>query len=240
MTTSGTGPTGLAHNTSNSQTALQKLLDDATEFGKQQSLGKDAQIKLFMKVFDAAFHASIDLTTSKHGQDVDDAQLITAAYVKAQNTALIFDAKAPNQRKATSCVRACIKGGQWTKGGKGEPLATANKLINIRQKLRQNPDNVKKLDDAGNTFLKFCRTLVKRDQLPDDAELEAMCFKKQPNQQTLVDIIENIRKQALAVREGKAAHNTVQDDSPEINAIIENCTAKLTAIAMENAAELDQ
>lgn len=233
MTTGATGP-----QISNSKAALDALLADAAEFGKQQSLGKDAQIKLYMKVFDASFHASIDLTVSKHGSDVDDAQLITAAYVKAQNVNAIFDAKAPNQRKAASCVRACIKGGQWTKGGKGEPLATANKLINIRQKLKQNADNAKKLDDAGNTFLKFCRTLVKRDQLPDDAELEAMCFKKAANLQTNADIIEAIRKQAMALREGKCAHNTVMDNSAEVDAIIENCTARLTAIAMENAAEL--
>src|ERR1017187_5917381 len=114
------------------------MMDTAKELGEQAGKGKDTQIKSLLKVLEAGYHNTFDLKANKHGQDVDDATKYAEAYVKAQGSAAVFDAKAMNQRKLISPLRPAIKLGQWPKGGNGEPLATVNNLISMRQKLRQN------------------------------------------------------------------------------------------------------
>lgn len=208
------------------------LLADAAELGKQAGLGKDTQIKFYLKVTEAAFHGKIDLDSSKHGTDIDDATKLTEAYVKAQTSALVFDAKAPNQRKAISCVRTCIKGGMWPKGGNGEPLATINNLMAQRQKYRADPAHSKKLDDAANTLLKYLRTQLRRDHLIAGSELNQMCFKREQELATVEDILVSIRKQATALLDGKAAHGTASDNSAEVLAIKNACTKRLADIAV--------
>lgn len=223
--------TTLQSQTSNSPT-FQSLLDDATELGKQAGLGKDTQIKFYLKVFEAGFHGKIDLDSNKHGTDVDDATKLTEAYVKAQTSALVFDAKAPNQRKAISCVRTCIKGGMWPKGGSGEPLATVNNLMAARQKYRADPANAKKLDDAANTLLRYLRQQIRRDHLIAGNELTKMCFKKEHELATAEDILQSIRKQATALLDGTASHSTATDNSAEVLAIKNACTKRLADIAV--------
>ena len=208
------------------------LLADATELGEQAGLGKDTQIKFYLKVFEAAFHGKVDLDTSKHGTDIDDATKLTEAYVKAQNSAVVFNAKSPNQRKAISCVRTCIKGGMWSKGGSDEPLQSVNDLMAARQKLRADPANAKKLDDAANTLLKYLRLQTRRDQLIPSVERNAMCFKKQSKLASVEDILAGIRKAAQLLLDGKAAHGTVQDTSDEVLAIKNACTKRLADIAV--------
>jgi len=217
----------------NNTGSFEKLLADTAELGKQAGLGKDTQIKFFLKVVEASFHGVIDLTPGKHGADSDDAVKLTEQYVKAQGSALIFDAKADNQRKAISLTRTAIKGGQWTKGGTGEPLQTVNNLITMRQKERANPANASLLDDATNTLMKFIRTLLKRDQLPTDAELKSFCFRKAHDLATVEDILTSIRKQANALKDGKASHGTVKDASSEVQDIINACTKRLIQIAKD-------
>jgi len=134
---------------------FEQLMNRAVELGTVAGKGKDTQVQFALSVFEAAYHGLIDLTENKHGQGVDDAQKLTEAYVMAQGSATVFDAKASNQRKSTSWTRTYIKAGMWPKGGTGEPLYTANTMVNIRQKLRSDPANAKKLCDANEAFLKF-------------------------------------------------------------------------------------
>jgi hypothetical protein len=208
----------------------------AKQLGEDAGKGKDTQIKMLLKVVEGAFHGSVDLQENKHGTDVDDCTKLAETYVKAQTGAVVFDAKAMNQRKLISTFRTCVKCGQWPKGGNGEPLGTVNNLITMRQKLRANPAESKKLDDAANTLLRYARQQLKRDQLIDDKELKTFCYKKDGALQTPEQIIEGCRKQLMSLKDGKAASGTAQDASQEIRDAIKNLTERLKKIADKRGA----
>lgn len=222
--------TTLVHNPSNMIT-FEQLLAKAKELGEQAGKGKDTQVKFYLSVFEAAFQSKIDLNQNKHGPDIDDALKLSEAYVLAQGSATVFDAKAANQRKQRSCTRTMIKLGMWPKGGVGEPQATVNKLLTDRQTYRKDPANAKKLDDAGNTLLRYARAQVKQDQLIPHSELRAFCFKRDHDLPDAEAILERIRKTAEELRDGTAAKGTALDNSVEVTAIINACTKRLTAIA---------
>ena len=201
--------------------SFETLLADADQFGADAGRGKDNQIRFATKIFEAAFHGTIDLTPNKHGDGVDDAQFITDRYMKAASKATTFDAKAQPVRTQASKFRATVKAGGWTKGGQGEPLATANNMLNIWLKLRADPKVQKnRLDDAMNSFLKFCRTLIKRDQLPTDAELQSFCFKADQVNETPEEILVGIRKKLTALHDGKAANGTAQLKNADTTAVM--------------------
>ena len=206
------------------------------ELGADAAKGKDTQIKALLKIMDAGFHGVIDLQADKHGPEIDDATKMAERYVRAQNSAIVFDHKAPNQRKLVSTFRTMIKLSQWPKGGNGEPLQTVNNLITMRQKLRAIPGEIKKLDDAANTLMRYARTQLKRDQLIDDAELKSFCYKKDGTLQTPEQIIEGCRKQLMALKDGKAASGTAQDASQEIRDAIKSLTERLKKIADKRGA----
>lgn len=211
--------------------SFQDLTDIATDLGKQAGLGKDTQIKMLMKLVEGGYHMAVDLDKNKHGTEVDDAQKLAEAYVRGQTGATVFDAKAPNQRKTISCFRTCIKLGQWPKGGTGEPLATMNNLMTLRQNLRKDPATAKKLDDAANTLLKYARVQLKRDQLVGTDELQAMCFRKDPELRTAEEIVEAARDGLTKLYQGKAASNTALDNSTEVKNAIDSLTQRLKDIA---------
>jgi len=208
----------------------------AKELGEMAGKGKDTQIKMLLKVVEAAFHGSIDLQENKHGTDIDDCTKLAETYVRSQSSAVVFDAKAANQRKLVSTFRTCVKCGQWPKGGNGEPLATVNNLITMRQKLRAIPAESKKLDDAANTLLRYARQQLKRDQLIDDKELKTFCYKKDGTLQTPEQIIEGCRKQLIALKDGKASSGTAQDSSTDVKECIRHLTQRLKSIADKRGA----
>lgn len=212
---------------------LDQLMARANELGEQAGKGKDTQIKFLLSCMEGGYHNAVDLISNKHGQDIDDATRLAEAYVKAQGTATVFDAKAPNQRKLVSTLRTSIKLGQYPKGGVGEPLATVNNLMAHRQKLRKDPATSKKLDDAANVFLKYARAQLKRDTLIDGQELFDFCMKKTPELPSATEVLESIRNQLMKLANGQAAQNTAQDNSPEVKAAISALTSRLTAIAKQ-------
>lgn len=203
----------------------------ATELGEQKGKGLDTQIKFLLSCCDGGYHNAVDLVPNKHGTDVDDATKLAELYVKAQGTATVFDAKAANQRKLVSTLRTSIKLGQWPKGGNGEPLATVNNLMHHRQTLRKNPLTAKKLDDAANTFLRYARAQLKRDQLIDGEELKEFCMKKTPELPTATELVEGARNALNKLINGSAAHSTAQDNSKEVRDAAQLLTARLVAIA---------
>lgn len=207
----------------------------AKQLGEEAGKGQDTQVKFLLKVVEGAYHGAIDLVAHKHGQEIDDVTKLAETYVKAQQGAIIFDARAPNQRKLISCLRTCTRLGQWPKGGTGEPLATVNNLISMRQKLRQNPVEAKKLDDAANVLLKYARRQVKTDQLIADAELKDMCYKPAAGVRTAEEIIESARDQLQKLLDGKAAGGTALDQSPLIAAAKNSLTQRLVEIAKSRA-----
>jgi hypothetical protein len=210
---------------------IQNLLQKANDLGEQAGKGSDTQIKFLLSCCEGGYHNAADLVPNKHGQDIDDATKLAEAYVKAQGTATVFDAKAPNQRKLVSTLRTAIKLGQWPKGGVGEPLATVNNLMAYRQKLRRDPVICKKLDDAANTFLKFARAQLKRDDLIEGDELNAFCLKKDPELPTAEKVLEGIKTSLQKLEKGQAAQNTALDNSPEVKDALKAVTKRLDEIA---------
>jgi hypothetical protein len=155
---------------------------------------------------------------------VDDAAYLGEEYYRARNSSVVFDAKAPNQRKAVSCVRTCIKLGGKTALGRNEPMTTVDNFVALRKKLRQNPANANKLDDASNSFLRMARAQLKSEQPLSHAELEAVCFKREAKDRTLEDVIGAIRKNAQNLLKGK---NGLLDDSEQMQSVVKNCTDRL-------------
>lgn len=203
----------------------------ARDLGGEAGKGKDTQIKFLLKMVEGGYHGALDLAPNKHGTDTDDATKLAEVYVKSQGTATVFDAKAPNQRKLCSTLRTGIKLGGWPKGGNGEPLATVNNLMTMRQTLRKDPTQAKKLDDAANTLLRYARTQLKRDTLIDDAELKEFCFKPGKDLKSAEDIIEGMAKQLDKLVTGAASQSTAQDNSPEVQAARLALRKRLAAIA---------
>ncbi len=203
----------------------------AQTLGADAGKGKDTQIKFLLKMVEGGYHGVLDTSSNQHGTDVDDAQKLAEEYVKAQGTAAIFDAKAPNQRKLISTLRTGIKLGGWPKGGNGEPLATVNNLMTERQRLKRIPAEAKKLDDAANTLLKYARAQLKRDTLIDDAELKDFCYKPGKDFATAEELIERMAKGLDKLISGEASSNTAQDNSPEIRQAKDMLRKRLAAIA---------
>jgi hypothetical protein len=207
------------------------LLAAATQLGADAGKGKDTQVKFLLKAVEGGYHGALDLSGNKHGTDVDDATKLAETYVKAQQGAVVFDAKAPNQMKLVSTLRTSIKLGSWPKGGNGEPLATVNNLMTTRQNLKKIPAEAKKLDDAANTLLKYARTQLKRDTLIDDAELKTFCYRPGRNLATAEQIIEAAVKQLDKLIDGSASQGTAQDNSTEIRTARHEMRKRLSAIA---------
>jgi len=207
------------------------LLQTASDLGAEAGKGKDTQIKFLLKAVEGGYHNALDLARSKHGTDIDDATKLAEAYVKAQQGAVVFDAKAPNQQKLISTVRTVIKLGGWPKGGNGEPIATVNNLMTMRQNLKKIPAEAKKLDDAANTLLKYARAQLKQDQLIGDAQLKEFCYKPGKNLSTAEEIIAETVKKLDKLIAGSAAQGTAQDKSPEIINARNEMRKRLSAIA---------
>jgi hypothetical protein len=207
----------------------------AMELGADAGKGRDTQVKFLLKMVDGGYHAALDLSANKHGPDVDDACKLAETYVTAQQKSVIFDAKAPNQRKLISTLRTGIKLGSWPKGGNGEPLATVNNLMQQRQNLRKIPAEAKKLDDAANTLLKYARAQLKRDTLIDTADLKEFCYRPTSNLATPEEILESMQKKLSALIDGSAASGTAQDGSTEVRTARHAIQQRLAAIAKGRA-----
>jgi hypothetical protein len=207
------------------------LLKVAADLGADAGKGKDTQIKFLLKAVEGGYHNALDLTANKHGALIDDATKLAETYVKARQGAVVFDAKADNQQKLSSTLRTAIKLGSWPKGGNGEPLATVNNLMTIRQNLKKVPSEAKKLDDAANTLMKYARAQLKRDTLCDDAELKSFCYKPGKQTPTVEDVLEEIAKKLDKLVSGEYAGGTLQDNSTNVKTARFELHQRLAAIA---------
>jgi hypothetical protein len=214
---------------------FQDLVDAATQLGAEAGKGKDTQVKFLLKTVEGGYHNILDLNHNKHGTDVDDATKLAETYVKAQQGSVVFDAKAPNQRKLVSCLRTGIKLGAWPNGGNGEPIATVNKLMSRRQKLKQNPATAKRLNDAANSLLSFARAQLKRDTLIPEDDFDEYLFKPQQEAATAEEIIASTVKKLDKLIDGSASHGTAQCNTPHIVNARNNLRQELAAIAIAKA-----
>lgn len=207
------------------------LLVKATDLGTQAGQGKDTQIKFDLLTIEAAYLGTLSLDPNKHGTDRRDGIVLAEAYVKAQGTATQFDAKSDKSRKLISNVDKCIKLGSNPKWGQGQPLQNVNELLTFRQTKRRDPAQAKKLDDAHNMLMRYATAQLKSDTLIDGDPRDAFAFKKDPEEVTVEDVLESIRKKANALKSGKVPHLPSLDNSAEVQTIINACTKRLTAIA---------
>lgn len=211
--------------------SFESLLQVATELGQQAGQGADTQIKFDLKVIEGAYLGALSLDKDKHGKDRRDGIVLAEAYTKARQGAVVFDAKADKNRKLISNVDKCIKLGSNPKWGMGEPLQTVNTLVTFRQTQRKNPAEAKKLDDAHNMLMRFATAQLKRDTLIDGAELQAFAYKVDPDEVTVEQVLEGIRKKATNLQTGKIAHCNGVDQSNEVQKIVDLCTKRLKDIA---------
>ena len=100
-----------------------------------------------------------------------------------------------------------------------------------RQKLRKDPVQAKKLDDAANSFLRFARAQLKRDTLIDPAELKDFLYKKGKDAPTATEVVESMRNQLQKLVNGQLQGGAVQDNSVEVRAALQSLTKRLTNIA---------
>lgn len=208
------------------------IVQNAAELGEQAGKGEDVQIKFMLKVLEGGYHKLLDHTNkNKHGPGKDDAELLSETYFKGRNGSVVFNAKAPNQRKLISIVRKSIQFGSWHKGGAGEPLAIVNKTMTMRQQIRKIPGEAKRLDDAANVLMKLARAQLRRDTLLTDDELRELCFKKQADIATVEDIIERTAKTLDKLVSGSAANGTAQCSTPNIINARHALRQELAAIA---------
>ena len=179
------------------------LLASCAELGEQAGKGKDVQIKFDLKLIEAAYLGALSLDENKHGPSRDDATVLSEAYWVAQNGAVIFDAKAPNQRKTISNSRKNIKLGSCPKWGVGEPMSTVNQLVSLRLDMKKKGI---KVDDAHNSLMRYATAQLKRDTLMDVDELRTYCVKADPDARTGEDVLEGIRKIANKLKIGKVSN----------------------------------
>lgn len=179
-------------------------LASAKALGTDRGKGKDTGIKFFLQTIEDAYQGAIDETENKHGNGMDDCFMLAAEYAKAAGIATTFDAKPDNQRKLLSNIRKMRKLGQWTLGGNGEPLGTVNALMSNYLKLRKDPANKGRLDDAMNVLLRYATMQLKRNLLVTSAELTQLCFRNDPKIKTPFEQINDLRKKVNKIIEGSA------------------------------------
>ncbi len=207
---------------------LAELLLVASEYGGIDAKTKDGQVQFDIRVMEASAAGSIDFTPDKHGPGKDDSVMLAEAWVKGRNAEVIFDHKAPNQRKLASTIRLFGKLGASPKYGVGQPMGNVNQLIMVRQNLRKTPTKGRKLDDAHNTLVSYARAQLKKDTLITGEALKEFCFKVERDPATPEDAVKSIQKTAVKVKEGKIG---LGDTSPELSTIINACNKLLTAYA---------
>jgi hypothetical protein len=210
---------------------FESLLAVATDLGTQAGQGTDTQIKFDLKILEGAYLGTLSLDPNKHGQDRRDGIVLAEAYVKAQTGATQFNAKAPAGRKMISNVDKMIRLGSTPKWGQGEPLQNVNALVTFRQGQRKDPAKSKKLDDAHNMLMRYATAQLRSDTLIDGDALKAFAFRREPEERTVEEVLEGIRKTANRLKDGKLPHVAGSDNSAEVQAIINACTKRLTTIA---------
>ena len=218
----------LAHAAKN-DTRFEQLTGTVEQLAAVAGQGADVQVKYLLLITQNAFEGVIDNTINKHGDNVDDATFLAEKYWKVRNKNVIFDPKAANQRKTVSCMRQCITLGGWSKGGPGEPIGMVNKAMTLYRDMRKDPATSKRLVDPANYLITIARRMKKLDAVLDEQELRELAFKNVPDQATVEDALDAMRKIATKLYQGK--HPAGSCNTPNVDKIIKAASAELKAIA---------
>jgi hypothetical protein len=204
------------------------------ECGVDAGKGGDSQIKYHLTLLEGAYHGVLDPVKHKDPQDPtkvlrDDASDLSEIYYKAQSGANTFNAKAGNQRKLISTSRLSLRGGQCTKG---DILATVNDLMNIRNKLKKDPKNAPRLDDAVNVLHRALRVQLKPDRAGplEKEELESLCFKKVKDPRSLEKFWEDTDKTFRKLALGTLQSSQLEDTAAEVAAVRDLCKQRLRTL----------
>lgn len=218
---------GIGHND-----PVNKLLTKAHDLGAQKARGVDTLVQFGLMCVEAAYQGHIDLKKSKHGEGMDDAVHLYAAFEKGRSKASIFDHTSASGKVQATKLRSCVKLGGWTRGGTGQPIATVNKLMDIRRKLRNDPLSRSKLDDAYATLLRYARYQIKQNSVVDDVDvLTVFCLKKVSEPIGLQDYLSLTAKRLDDLRSGKAAGGTLRHSSANIVNALSALRGECTAVA---------
>lgn len=210
-------------------TRFEDLIVKARELGHLAGKGKDTLVQFGILAVNAAYDGVLDLTKDKHGSGCDDAVHAYREYSAAMAGATIFDHKSPSGKVQAAKLRSCIRLGSWTRGGPGEPIATMNKLLSIRDKLRKDPVQVKLLDDAYNTLLRYARYQVKQNgAIDDEALLRVFCIKPAAQQATLEEYLQSVIKRVDDLRAGRAAGGSLQHTSAVLDRVVSSLKMEIT------------
>ncbi len=209
-----------------SQAQLEAIVDALGELGGRTA---DVQIKFDLTMIEAAFLGTLSATDkNKHGVDIDDATYYAKRYWTKRNGAVIFDAKADNQRKTISNMRKNIKLGTCPKWGANQPMTAVNDLMNIWKTLKKQG---KKMKDAHNCLMEYATEQLKMATIMDDRQMEKYCLANDAKEITIEDFYVAMRKKAVKLKNGKLSNCNDLDNSPELENIIASCGKRLTAIA---------
>lgn len=228
---SGASPSAggnLAHASAN-DTRFQDLIAKSAELGATFGKGQDVAQQHLLTVFQAAFDGVIDNTRDKHGPGIDDAFLVAKAYWDARNKSVVFNAKAPNQRKSASCVRQVIALGGWHQGGPSEPLNMVNSAMRQYLELRKVPGNMPKLRDGYNYVVEIARKMKKAAQVLDLAQLRTLAFKPDRDVLTPEEVLATCRNTIQKLFNGK--HSAGKYSTPNVEAALKALNKEFKAIA---------
>lgn len=221
---------GVGHNN-----PISLLLKQAHELGQAKARGVDTLVQFGLMCVNAAYDGKIDLTKNKHGDGLDDAVRLYTEFEKGRSKAAIFDHKSASGKVQAAKLRTCVKLGGWTRGGTGEPIATVNKLMAIRDKLRATPVLRTQLDDAYATLLRFARCQLKLTAVIDDADvLRGFCLKKEARGPTTQEYVAATLKRLDDLRAGKAAGGTLRRSSANIVNAISALRAECSDLELED------
>lgn len=207
---------------------FEEMLQIVNDLGTSHAEGKDTQVKYDLKVASWASTGAIDLLPNKHGHGISDAVKLAMGYVRAHNSRVIFDLKAPNEKRVTSNTKKLIKVMRQDKWGNDQPLGTMNDLVTARQNLKKAGHPV---IDAHNAIMKWATAQLKTDKLIKGDELKEFALKQDPEPSTAEDVLDAVRKTVMKLRAGAVPNCPDMDDSQETKDIIGLIGKRLTDIA---------
>lgn len=203
--------------------------DRIRQLGTQKGQGDDSQIKFALLMIEGAYHGRFDLQPNKHGQGVDDADLMAREYASGFSNSAMFNAKTKSHGKLTSNGRKCIRAGTSPQWGTGQPLANTNDFVDAWRNLRK--VGTKGLDDCYNALMRYLTVQIKEPRLITGDALTAFCYKTTREEPTAAEILGNTAKLLHKLTVGKAPGCKEIDTSPEVKAAIASLNKRLTNIA---------
>ncbi len=216
-------------NPTSNKPSFEDLCAKAEACGADKGAGNEAQIKYAMEVvFEPAYLGVLDLSPNKHGAGKRDGIVLAERYVKGRTGVKVFDTKTDSARKLISCTDTLIKLGSCPKWGQGQPLAVVNEFLSFR---KSEGKAGKKVQDAFNAFLSMARAQLKSAAVLTKDEYKQFVYKSEPEETSVEDVLQAIRKKAIQLKDGKLARCPDMDTSNEVHQIISACTKRLTAIA---------